>query len=334
MHEPDWQLLGRHLAGEATPDEEEIVRRWLAVDPRRRRLLDSLETVWRLSDAPPGRTAAEVETAWERLQARLNAEPRSRRNFARTLLRIAAVLTIAVPAGLIWRARVASPPPAAPVEWREMATDADERSRVDLPDGSQVLLGERSRLRYQPGAGRWARDVHLEGVGSFKVAPDSAQPFSVYAKGSVTRVLGTSFVVRAYPDDRSVKVGVAEGRVELRGVDGRPGTSAVLARGELGEMSTSGAVSVMAGSELGHFVDLTGGLFSFRNAPLPAVLAALGGWYDVDFQLGAPALARRRLTLSILDESLTEVLELISISLEVRSEKQGRTVTFYPVRRR
>jgi hypothetical protein len=67
----DWRLLDRHLAGEASPDDEVALRHWLAADHAREGTLRTLMSVVR----SPDDAGWETSRAWSRVSARLN-EPR------------------------------------------------------------------------------------------------------------------------------------------------------------------------------------------------------------------------------------------------------------------
>jgi hypothetical protein len=67
----DWRLLDRHLAGEASPDDQITLHRWLAADPARHGELRVLSFVVRA----PSDAGWDTGRAWSRVSARLQ-EPR------------------------------------------------------------------------------------------------------------------------------------------------------------------------------------------------------------------------------------------------------------------
>ncbi|WP_353719387.1 FecR domain-containing protein [Dyadobacter sp. 676] len=97
---------------------------------------------------------------------------------------------------------------------KEVANTGKKPMKVALPDGSRVSLAPSARISY---ASRFVREkkreVYLSGEAFFEVTKDPQNPFFVYANGLVTRVLGTSFVVRA--TDTNVEVLVRSGRVSV-----------------------------------------------------------------------------------------------------------------------
>ena len=67
----DWRLLDRHLAGEASLDDELTLLRWLAADPAREAMLRALTSVVRSSSD----IGWDSGRAWSRFSARLMVTP-------------------------------------------------------------------------------------------------------------------------------------------------------------------------------------------------------------------------------------------------------------------
>ncbi|MCF2517483.1 FecR family protein [Dyadobacter sp. CY351] len=86
---------------------------------------------------------------------------------------------------------------------------------VILPDGSRVWLNAASVLRYPASFGK-TREVFLEeGEGFFQVKRDTTAPFTVHSSHLDTRVLGTSFRVKAYKELSHEIVTVVSGKVAV-----------------------------------------------------------------------------------------------------------------------
>jgi ferric-dicitrate binding protein FerR (iron transport regulator) len=73
----------------------------------------------------------------------------------------------------------------------------------------------------------------------------------------------------------------------------------------------------------------TEGRLVFTKTPLREAARELARWYDLDVRLADKSLANRHVTASFKDESPAEVLEYLANALDVRYERDGRTVTFY-----
>lgn len=90
--------------------------------------------------------------------------------------------------------------------------DTAQTMKVDLPDGSQVILNRNARLDYRKKSNN-IRFAVLEGEAFFNVARDEHAPFVVQTNDIRTRVLGTSFNVRS--TDSIIDVSVATGLVQV-----------------------------------------------------------------------------------------------------------------------
>jgi ferric-dicitrate binding protein FerR (iron transport regulator) len=86
-----------------------------------------------------------------------------------------------------------------------------------LPDSSVVVLAADSRISYSPipPDSSATRDLYLSGEALFKVVRHPHHPLRVFAGDVVTRVLGTSFLVRSFEKDSIIQVTVLTGKVSV-----------------------------------------------------------------------------------------------------------------------
>jgi transmembrane sensor len=94
-------------------------------------------------------------------------------------------------------------------------TDSKMVKPVRMDDGSLIVLQPGSEIRYKKDFTPNQREVTLSGEAFFEIARDEARPFFVYSQGLVTRVLGTSFNIKAKPQDKTIVVDVKTGRVAV-----------------------------------------------------------------------------------------------------------------------
>ena len=97
----------------------------------------------------------------------------------------------------------------------EQVNTSDRPVRIPLEDGSVVTLEKNARLSFPEHFNAHRREVILQGEAFFDVAKNPAKPFFVYANEVVTKVLGTSFRIKAFDDQRQVEVNVSTGRVSV-----------------------------------------------------------------------------------------------------------------------
>lgn len=99
---------------------------------------------------------------------------------------------------------------------------------IQLSDGSKLWLNSGSTVRFPKTFTSKLREVTLvNGQAFFDVVHESKRPFIVRTKTLDVTVLGTSFDVKAYDNDRQSKVSVKSGKVGVT-VRNQPGQPAVM----------------------------------------------------------------------------------------------------------
>lgn len=344
MSEVGWELLDRYLSGEATQEECARVEAWLAEDPEHwaqvAELRDAIESA-ALSEPVVEGARAEI---WARLEREIEGaedgggrgRPAPRRIvLAReprwsTGVQIAAAIALtaigaAVVAGLMSRSQ------AAPRPERVARTMAGQRATLKLPDGSSVILGVASTLRYPAAFDGAGRAVSLEGEAYFQVVHDERRPFSVRAGTLVAQDLGTEFVVRAYPDDSAAQVVVREGQVGIRAAASAEALERVVSAGQLGRLG-AGPEPVVEPADTALYFAWTAGRLVFDRTPLRDALPQLSRWFDLDFRLADPALGGVPLSATFRTQPTPDVLDNLAASLGMRQRRSGRVVTLYSIR--
>lgn len=90
-----------------------------------------------------------------------------------------------------------------------------QRKQFLLPDSTVVWLNALSTLQYPVNMRAGERVVNLTGEAFFKVVKNTAHPFLVRTQNFQAEVLGTSFNIRAYPNELMNKTVVTEGAVKI-----------------------------------------------------------------------------------------------------------------------
>lgn len=93
-------------------------------------------------------------------------------------------------------------------------TDVGQRAEIKLADGSTVFLGPKSELQYPAKFSSNERKVFLRGQGYFDIQRNPNQPFRIASNNYITTVLGTSFLIDSYQENR-YKLLVSSGKVQV-----------------------------------------------------------------------------------------------------------------------
>lgn len=192
-----------------------------------------------------------------------------------------------------------------------------------LADGTTVYLNAESELRYPKQFKGENRKVILVGEAYFDVYHDEQQPFVVEAGGIEVRVLGTSFGVRAYPEEENVLTTLVAGKVNVEA----DGQVAKLQPGEQADFDKAGKRLTTAKVDVNLAVGWKDGRLIFDNAPLEVILAELGRWYSFDVFYANENLKGIPYSLNVRkDERISGVLKLIERTRKVKFEINNQTI--------
>ncbi|MGH7677332.1 MAG: FecR domain-containing protein [Gemmatimonadaceae bacterium] len=312
---PDWEVIGRYLAGESSPEEAAAIRRWLDENKADAEVLAALDGVARRAATPE----VDVERALLRVKSRAKAG----------VTRAGVRFTIfAAVAAAFWLVAVLVPWERLPIgigvdletasrQRMSFATQVGQHDSIVLPDSSLVVLGPDSRIQYVIAAGR--REVQLEGQAFFRVVHDANRPFVVRAGATTIRDIGTEFSVHSDAAE-PVRVVVHEGAVEVIAAD-----SATLRPGDVGVVGEGGRVQTSRGAATPDDLAWTRGRLVFRDAAIAEVAPDLRRWYGVELRVTDSALARRHFTGEFAGEPVDRVLDVIALAVGARVERRGDT---------
>ncbi len=96
-----------------------------------------------------------------------------------------------------------------------ISTQNGSKSKVQMPDGTQVWLNSGSKITYNNNYGIDTRTVTLIGEAYFDVKHDAKHPFIIHTKNLNLKVLGTAFNVRAYSNDPLSEATLIRGSLEV-----------------------------------------------------------------------------------------------------------------------
>lgn len=180
---------------------------------------------------------------------------------------------------------------------------------VVLSDGTRVWLNSGSVLKYPVAFNEEQREVSLVGEGYFQVTKSGA-PFVVRTEGMDIRVLGTSFNVSAYQEDKYAMATLVEGKVSVR-----TGTDEIQHEINPGhvlsyEKDTRKVEIKECDTDL--YTSWMNGRFRFRDMRLEDIMIKLNRWYNCEFFYQNPELKDLRFSgAAEKDRSINYLLDLI-----------------------
>lgn len=214
---------------------------------------------------------------------------------------------------------------AAP-EIFEIVAERGQKSSVTLPDGSRVMINSASTISYTSDYNVKERNVFLSGEAYFDVASNADIPFVVHADKVSVTALGTEFNVKAYAEDPYVVTTLVEGSVRTEA-----GTQyELLTRAQ--EASYNKEADVLSAydvKDVSRAVPWIRNELLFENESLADIAVTLERMYNVTIVFEDEAAKGYSYTGLIRNNSLQNVLELISSTSPVGYKMNSGIIRFY-----
>ncbi|UZR96711.1 FecR family protein [Chondrinema litorale] len=211
-----YSLLKKYQEGNCSEEEKQVVEEWytLLEDENELKQIDELE----LTEID--------ERLWGFLNSKINIEQNTVKPIKKgrsiwPKLSIAASVTILLVGALFFFLKVPADEPKFLTEEKTeiqetvlvKVNNTENPVLVSLSDKSTVTLQPGAKLTYPNEFATNKREVQLEGVALFDIQKNPEKPFLVYSNHLITKVLGTSFIVRTNGENQKSEVEVLTGKV-------------------------------------------------------------------------------------------------------------------------
>lgn len=222
------------------------------------------------------------------------------------------------------------------------------KKQFRLPDGTRVWLNSGSKLSYSADfEEKMNRAVHLEGEAYFDVVKDKGRPFEISTAKITIKVLGTSFNVKAYPEESKTETTLISGEIELF-VNGQPGKKIRMKPSEKVEVTNSipgndhetntnrpkvtiGSLSKVRIADKVYIQEASwiANKLIFKEEPLIELIPKLERWYNVNIVLENKAVGDYKYTGSITEESLMQTLNALQLINSFNYKLTDDDITIY-----
>jgi ferric-dicitrate binding protein FerR (iron transport regulator) len=191
-------------------------------------------------------------------------------------------------------------------------------TQFELSDGTNVWLNSGSSLEFPTAFNGAYREVRITGEAFFKVKQNENQPFRVLAKDLNIEVLGTSFNVASYNDEKRSEVVLVEGKVKLS-------TEINNVKKDFGSMIAGQRVVYdedlqdVETEEVGvdKYVAWRDGNLIFRDDKMDDVVRRLSRWFNIEIVINDPEIKSYAYKATFRNETLPQILNLLKISAPI-----------------
>ncbi|MDR2948975.1 MAG: FecR family protein [Prevotella sp.] len=203
-------------------------------------------------------------------------------------------------------------------------TPSGQKTKMTLPDHTQVWLNSESKLSYTNNFNKDKREIYLEGEAYFEVTKNTHKDFIVNTSDVKVLVTGTSFEVSAYQDDQYINVSLVEGYVNIMDINDR--LLSGLEANEMIKVNRSNMQFALTRKLKNVFPLWTKEELVFYNEDLFTLARKIERWYGVEIKLMNPII-NQKYTFSVKTESLRELLDSFNKITPIDYSINGKEVT-------
>ena len=309
-------LMLPYLEGNLTAADKAAFESWRNESDENRRTVAEFQNIWQLTKSKETPRDFQSDQEWQKFESSLIAAKetpvRQLKPARLDWLKIAAAISLILVSSSIVYLTVFK------VDELVIQTSANTLHKT-LPDGSEVWLNEASRLTYREDFAD-DRSLQLQGEAFFDVKKNSDKPFVIQTENAVVKVLGTSFNVKAYPNEIQTEVLVVSGKVSFGAID--KGKVVTLTPGALGILRKSDDRLMTESDHDSNSLAWKDKELVFKKTPLAAVLKTLHTYFKTDIRAGNESLLHCRFTGSFKNPTLEEVFESLGLAMDIEITQQ------------
>lgn len=292
----------RKLSGVLSPEEESSFYDYLENNLEQKDAFLEFEKQWLVSGKLRLKYKANPQKAWEKFSKLRSDQKPTTVRWIHFATRLAAMILLTVGLGFLIREFGKTEP-------YHYATFEGETKWVVLPDSSRIKLNESSLLTVASDFNTKERNVILKGEAFFEISRDESRPFNIQTGDARTKVLGTSFNIKAIEDAPNVELYVVNGKVSFATKD----SELILTAGMAANFNKSNAQLALE-KNLDNSLAWHSEVLKFEDTPLDKVFDDLQEYFKVEIFIIDEEIKNCRFTGEFKKPKLKEILKVIAIS--------------------
>jgi transmembrane sensor len=198
-----------------------------------------------------------------------------------------------------------------------------KKQEVVLSDGTKVHLNAGSIFKAPKVFSGTKREVYLEGEAFFEVAKNDKMPFVIISNKLNTQVVGTSFNVKAYPNNKNIEVAVMTGKVkvfdQVSEVYLTPNQKVIYEK-------ASGKLQTQTVSEIANYNAWMNGIMVFEKKSMEEIIRDVSRNYDVEIELVGENIKKCVLNVRFENDSLETVLRILCSYTDAKFIRSGNKI--------
>ena len=322
-------IITKVLANSANKEEQNLLNDWLREKPENQHSFELKRQQWEemllfVDEEDKKRVFSDIKSRISQETELVDFNMRVSKKKSMGWMRIAASVVSFISLGALSYYEVSDPfSHLNLIGYNLVEADAGNQQTQLLADGSTVYLNGDSRLKYKINSEAKERKLYLEGEAFFNVARDETKPFVIGLEDSQVQVLGTSFNIKAYPEDGQISTSVLTGRVAF---EASKSESLILVPGNKGVIDKDNkSIAKLNVDNSRDVAWMEKGLY-FENTSLSDMAKSLYRMYGVKVKLTVGSLKNLKITAKFENEKFEEVLKILSMTNEFSYEIDDKLV--------
>lgn len=336
------ELLWQCLEGTATDEQYKQAGEWVHHSQAHRDYYRKLRDTWLASELLHPVAQQQIDQAWDKMRQQI--QPAKRFHIPQWI-RAAVVLIVVFGLGMLTHLGLNKTGDTEVAGVYVIDAPKGSKSQITLPDGTSVWMNAGSKLTLKTDFGQRTREIQLQGEAFFEVAHSPQKPFTVSAAEIRVHALGTSFNVKAYPEENFIETTLVEGSVRIEGthtaqhfapVELKPHQTVTFYKKEspkeaIAEEATTlqpadnytnriDKIEIAERVNIEKHISWKDKRWVFDGEDLDSFTKKLGRRYDVEFFFSDEELKKYKLTGTLEEETIGELLDAIRLTIPMDYE--------------
>ena len=334
-----WILLAKKKTGEATADELFELEQLMSAE-NKGYSNELIEKIWEA----PFHSLPEMKlsvTVWQRVSDKINKPSFKVVHLYKKWMAAAAMIGLMAAFAYFFTTRKIHT--ASSISQERITTAPASRSKIKLPDGTEVWLNSNSQLLYDSANFfKQKREVVLSGEAFFDVVKNEKVPFIIHAANVNITVRGTAFNVKAYPSQKNVETTLLRGLIEIttrqepdRKIMVKPNEKiiipAAIETGKIADKQDNSflyTISKLKKDEHNAVAETVwmNSKLEFNNESFEELSPKLESWFSVEIHINDTIVKQKRFSGLITKETLIQTLQALQLSYRFAYTIKGTDV--------
>lgn len=350
-------LILEYLHGQLDDEGEKELRIWIDSNPENRKYFTQNCAMWELSSIGNNEIKFDKQKNWSTVSSNIKPEKKILKLITRWAS-IAAIFVVAFVSSYLAQQFAGMENKTLVENTSYIINEAPmgNMSKVTLPDGSEIWLNAGSKIKYATNFNVADRYINLQGEAYFHVSTNKEKPFVVNASGIEVKATGTKFNVKAYADEEIIETTLEEGIISVRNANNEKSKEVILKPNEkltifkkpagisnqvtnVGKLNVDDdfknapvailKIELATNVETPVYTSWKDNEWIIQNEKLESLSIKLGRRYDVEIQLIDDKVKNYSYTGTLKDETLEQVLEVISLTSPIKYKLEKKKVSLW-----